>query len=47
MLVVPGMDVAVCTFAGMRRLLAVRLMILMMMMIVLRHGSAFLDALMQ
>ena len=46
MLVVPGMAVAVCTFAGMRRLLAMRLMILMMM-IVLRHGSVFQDALMQ
>src|SRR3546814_2435562 len=45
MLVVPGMDVTFSTRAGMRRLLAVRLMILMMM-IVLRHGSAFLDALM-
>ena len=46
MLVVPGMDVTFSTRAGMRRLLAVRLMILMMM-IVLRHGSAFLDALMR
>src|SRR3546814_14306462 len=45
MLVVPGMDVTFSTRAGMRRLLAVRLMILMMM-IVLRHGSAFLDAMM-
>jgi len=45
-LVVPGMDVTFSTRAGMRRLLAVRLMILMMM-IVLRHGSAFLDALMR
>ena len=39
-------NVTFSTRAGMRRLLAVRLMILMMM-IVLRHGSAFLDALMR
>src|SRR3546814_20358467 len=45
LLVVPGMDVTFSTRAGMRRLPAVRLMILMMML-VLRHGSAFLDALM-
>jgi hypothetical protein len=45
MFVVPGMAVAITTSAGMRRLLAMRLMILMMM-VVLRHGSAFLDALM-
>ncbi|HRQ48815.1 MAG TPA: hypothetical protein PK725_17800 [Rhodocyclaceae bacterium] len=46
MLVVPGMDVAVSTLAGMRRLPAMRLMIVLMM-VVLRHGSAFLDALMR
>src|SRR5690606_11124501 len=45
MFVVPGMAVAITTSAGMRWLLAMRLLILMMM-VVLRHGSAFLDALM-
>jgi hypothetical protein len=44
-LVVPGMDVTFSTRAGMRRLPAMRLMIVLMM-VVLRHGSAFLDALM-
>ncbi|KGO99905.1 hypothetical protein N791_00100 [Lysobacter defluvii IMMIB APB-9 = DSM 18482] len=43
-LVVTGMDVAISTLAGMLRLLTMRLMFLMM--IALRHGSAFLDALM-
>ena len=40
-----GMGVAIATLAGNRRLFAMCLVILMMV-VVLRHGSAFLDALM-